>query len=210
MLFPTSEDPFFDDVFLRNVYYRYEPRKEDVLVDVGAHMGFFTVKMANHVKRVIAVEPDPYNFKFLCANIKNNGFSNVIALNHALGAENSSLFLSRDYGYGRTKLEKNGTGPKVDVKTLDLIVKQLGIYPNAIKIDVEGNEIGVLEGARTTLNACRPRLIIASYHYASESDQIMKYLVSAAYRCFPYAVPLALQRAMEKYVYAEPLSSARS
>jgi FkbM family methyltransferase len=206
LLFPSSEDPFFDDVFLRNVYYRYEPRKDHILFDVGAHMGFFTVKMASRVKKVIAFEPDPYNFEFLCANIQYNGSYNVIAFNYALGSENSSLFLNRNYGYGRTRLTKTNTGLKVEVKKLDSIVKQLGVCPNVIKIDVEGSEMKVLEGAKVTLARCRPRLIIASYHYASESEEIIRYLANAAFRCFLYTVPLTLQRKQERYVYAESVS----
>lgn len=204
ILFPSKEDPSFDDVFLRDVYYPYKPQHKDVVVDIGAHMGFFTVKVAKQVKEVIAFEPDPYNFKFLSANIEYNKLSNIRAFNYALGDRDGYMFLKRSYGYGRTRLTESNTGYQVRVKPLDDLVKELGITPNVIKIDTEGYEMKVLEGAKSTLTRCKPNLIIASYHYPDETRDVVKYLVQNGFHCFIYYIPLALQKMKETYVYAVP------
>lgn len=92
IVFPSREDPFFDDVWLRNVYFPYVPNSEDVVFDIGAHMGFFTCRVAGKVKTVIACEPDPQNFMYLMTNIKYNNLSNVRAFNCALGERSAIIF----------------------------------------------------------------------------------------------------------------------
>lgn len=202
MIFPSLEDPCFDDVWLREVYYPYLPGGEDVVFDVGAHMGFFTVKVAAYVKEVIAFELDPYNFRFLLTNIKHNELSNVKTFNYALGDRDCDVFLKRGYGYGRTRITESNTGYKARMKTLDTTVKELGTTPDVIKLDVEGYEMKVLHGAKYTLTRFKPKLIIAAYHYPTESKDIVKYLSELGFRCFIYYVPLVLQKVKETYVYS--------
>ena len=96
------------------------------------------------------------------------------------------------------------TGTKVEVKALDLVVKQLGIAPNVIKIDTEGYEIKVLEGAKYALEHYKPKVLVASYHYPNELTEIVDFLSAIGFRCHVYRIPLTLQRASETYVYAEP------
>jgi len=203
IIFPSREDPSFDDIWLREVYYPYKPRRKDVVFDIGAHMGFFTAKVARHVKEVIAFEPDPYNFRFLLTNIKHNELSNVRAFNYALGERDCNTFLKRGYGYGRTKVTESNTGYKVKMKTLDTLVKEQEITPGVIKLDTEGYEIKVLHGARFTLARFRPKLVIACYHYPKEPEDVVKYLSELGFSCFIYQVPLVLQKVKETYVYAE-------
>ncbi|MGB9694171.1 MAG: FkbM family methyltransferase, partial [Fervidobacterium sp.] len=202
IIFPSGEDPSFDDVWLREVYYPYLPKLEDTVVDVGAHMGFFTLKVAKAVKEVIAFEPDPYNFSFLVANIKYNNLSNVRPFNCALGNRDCDAFLKREEGYGRTRITEENTGQKARIKTLDSVVNELGISPDVIKIDTEGYEMKVLEGAMSTLIHFKPNIIIAAYHYQNESRDVVKYLSELGFKCLVYQVPLVLQKVKETYVYA--------
>jgi len=202
IVFPSGEDPSFDDVWLRQVYYPYLPRLEDTVVDVGAHMGFFTLKVAKAVKEVFAFEPDPYNFSFLVANIKYNNLSNVRLFNCALGDRDCDGFLKRGEGYGRTRISEDKAGKKIRIKTLDTVVNELGISPNVIKIDAEGYEMKVLKGAKSTLVRFKPNIMIAAYHYQNESLDVVKYLSELGFKCFVYQVPLTLQKVKETYVYA--------
>lgn len=204
MIFPSREDPNFDDVWLRDVYFPYIPRSGHTVIDVGAHMGFFTVKMAKQVKEVIAFEPELYSFKFLSMNIRYNGLSNVRAFNYALGERNKNMFLRRSYGYGRTRVTETNTGHRVRVKSLDSIVEELEVVPDVVKVDTEGYEMKVLEGAKSTLTRYKPKLIIASYHYRDEWKDLVNYLVGIGFQCFIYYIPHVLQRTKEAYIYSEP------
>ncbi len=142
----------------------FDVRLGDIVVDVGAHIGRYTLRGALHASKVIAVEPDPRNFSVLERNIGLNGFSNVIAFNLALSNSKGSLpfYIA---GGGDTDLsslsakwaENLGlTGDtmlvKVDCETLDNIVSNLALpFITWLKIDVEGHEVAVLEGGLDSL-----------------------------------------------------------
>ena len=94
MVFPFNEDPFFDDVWLRNVYQAYTPQKGHIVIDIGAHMGFFSMSLIKKTKKVIAIEPDPINFKFLSQNIASNSeFGQIEPYNLALGKKSGNYIL---------------------------------------------------------------------------------------------------------------------
>lgn len=207
LLFPSREDPNFEDVFLRNVYFPYKPNENDVVFDIGAHMGFFTVKIARHVKRIVAFEPDPMNYSFLSENLRRNELGNSIALNFALGKEDGSLFLKRSYGQGRTRITEVDTGYKVNVRSVDSMAKTLGLTPSVIKIDTEGYEIPILQGAESIIANDKPKFLIASYHYPTEAQDVVKYLSAKHYLCYRYDIPYTLQKAKETYIYAEPFKN---
>lgn len=94
------------DVWIEQVYDRfYCPRNDDVVIDVGAHVGLFTLKVAKKVKKVVAIEPHPLNYRFLIANITLNGLKNVIPL---------KLALSSYSGKAKLYLRDSGTSTLID------------------------------------------------------------------------------------------------
>ena len=202
VLFPVSEDANFDDVFIRNVYYPFHAERNDIIFDVGAHMGFFTVKNAKNVKRVLSFEPDPFNFGFLKNNIKQNALKNVDCFNIGLGDKDECLYLKMAYGHGRSSISKEETGISVPVKTIDSLTDELMVAPTVIKIDTEGYEMPILKGAIRTMERYSPTLVIAAYHYPGEIDEVTNFLRDRGYSGYIYSVPLVLQTEFEKYVYA--------
>lgn len=203
--FPFNEDPSFDDVWLRNVYYPYQPKKDHVVIDVGAHMGFFTLKIARKVRRVIAVEPDPANYEFLTLNANSNGLDGKVTLgNFALGNREGSVFLDRSgYGFGRTKTTSNITNCSIEVKTMDKLVEELGLDRlDVVKIDTEGSELKILEGAKNTLHKYKPMLLLAAYHLKHEPAVLADYLRHYGYDAFHYGVSLTMSLKQEIYIYA--------
>ncbi|HEX6028665.1 MAG TPA: FkbM family methyltransferase, partial [Nitrososphaeraceae archaeon] len=71
-----------EDVIIE--YFR--PKEEDVVVDIGAHIGRYTIIASKRVGangKVVAIEADPSNFELLNRNIKLNQLTNVIPLNYA-------------------------------------------------------------------------------------------------------------------------------
>jgi FkbM family methyltransferase len=125
-------------------------------VDVGAHVGKYALVAAQMVGedgKVIAIEAHPRNFDALLRNMHLNGLKNVIAINAAAFNEDDNILELRGSRDDMYSLKLSG-GAKVKVKTrtVDSILKQLGIIKvDWVKIDVEGAEVEVLEGMREVI-----------------------------------------------------------
>jgi len=134
----------------------FDEVKAGVFVDVGAHVGKYTVKVARQMAdkgRVVSIEPDPGNFSALKTNIELNKLTNVHAFNVACWnkSEELSLYQSPSGSTVISSVKEKVSNHFVKVKgvKLDDILENLGIDDvNLIKIDVEGAEEEVIQGAR--------------------------------------------------------------
>lgn len=136
------------------------------VAEVGANVGALTIPLARCVGdrgRVVAYEPQPAIFQNLCANVAVNSLTNVDCINAGIGNANGSIRLARiDYSregnFGGVELRNAEGGVQVDVKKFD------ECYPYEelalMKVDVEGMEQQVFEGAQQTINRCRPILYV--------------------------------------------------
>ncbi|MBE8540562.1 FkbM family methyltransferase [Geoglobus acetivorans] len=128
-----------------------------IVVDVGAHFGFYTLIAAERVGDsgiVLAFEPSSFNYEILTLNINSNNYKNIETFNFALGDTNTIAKLALPKG---SKSGENTMGiaenaeivENVQVKRFDSIFyedKLLTRAPDIIKIDVEGAEVLVLRG----------------------------------------------------------------
>jgi len=138
----------------------FQPDNNEVLVDIGAHVGTHCIRLAKRAKFVIAIEPHPSTFQVLKHNIKLNRLTNVLAINAGIGREDSTMYLLEGLYYSQTKLCETG-GIPIKVYSLDSLMEELKVEKvDWIKIDTEGMEIDVLYGAKQTLARHNPRLII--------------------------------------------------
>jgi FkbM family methyltransferase len=137
--------------------------------DVGANVGFFSVIAARFVGsagHVFSFDPLPSNIKAVAHNARLNGFDHISGNEIALGKVDgaASFIISSDPNWGRlASVGKPGAvigESKVRVRRIDSLVAEGLTPPSAMKVDVEGAEIDVLEGARDTLRSARPLLFI--------------------------------------------------
>jgi FkbM family methyltransferase len=164
-------DPWVSGVIARNEVFdphimallRATLESEDVLVDVGAHIGWFSVigsKLAGHV---VAMEPDPDNWRYLRTNLRINGSKNVTAYQVAAGETNGHTRLYRSFEHrGDHQLSVVGDRKdfaKVRVRSVDSVLAEVGIRATWVKLDTQGSEAAILRGMRRTLD-CRPRLVL--------------------------------------------------
>jgi len=132
--------------------WKYMNVREGVFVDVGAHVGKYTVIMARKLKRarmVLAFEPHPVNFKYLLVNLRLNGLSNVLPFNMACYSSDRclDLYVSQDSGLHSLILPRSERKIKVKACTIDAMVEKLHLEDiRLIKVDVEGAEIEVIKG----------------------------------------------------------------
>lgn len=154
---------FFEEGLTRTMLALIRPGM--TVVDVGAHIGYFTLLSAflvGDAGQVMSFEPTPSTRELLLRNVA--GLSNVMVLPRAAWNERTTLRL-RDFG-GRFSAFNSFTVPRapiaahraIDVEAVpvDDEIEAGGLRPDFIKIDVESAERQVLEGLTRTLERARP------------------------------------------------------
>ena len=140
---------------------RFTPKEGDTVIDIGAHIGRYTItssKQVGNTGKVVAIEADPDNFELLKRNIALNNLTNVLPLNYAVFSQRTRIKLyeqSASAKYNSIMLTRARTKNYVEVNadTLDSILKLNEVNQvNWIKIDVEGAEFEVLKGSTKTLS----------------------------------------------------------
>jgi len=130
-------------------------RRGDLFVDIGANIGSYSLLAAAAGSQVIAFEPIPSTFEALVRNIRFNGLENRIdARNMGIGAETSTLEFTAKLDTVNHVVSQGELGAEsisVPVDTLDNCLGDR--QASVIKIDVEGFETSVLQGASGTLES---------------------------------------------------------
>jgi FkbM family methyltransferase len=172
-------------------------RPGQTVIEVGANIGSHTVGLAKRVGpsgKVFAFEPQRACFALLQSQIALNQLHNVIAFNEGSGADEREFWLPRiDYSgrgnFGGVSLQRSGSGQqeKVKVRRLD------DVFPDApahlIKIDVEGMEREVIEGARALIERGKP-LLYVEHDRVEESAALISLIQDCGYRLWWHIPPL--------------------
>ncbi len=199
MTFNTNDSYVGKSFDLYGEYSEFEIRllkkvvkPSNIVVDVGANIGSLTVPLAQSVGRdgiVLAFEPQRMSYYGLCGNVFLNNLTNVYCYQRAVGKEarvlqlpDLQMHVPGNYGaFSFKRLDeafyKQCNWLNVDVIRIDDLQMAACDF---IKIDVEGMEMDVLDGAADTIEKQRPILYI-------EDDR-------------PESVPLLLER-LKKFNY---------
>ena len=162
---------------------QFSPKIGDIVIDVGAAFGFYTIlasKQVGHSGKVIAIEAQPDIFNLLNRNIKLNKLSNVTSLNYAAYSEKAILKLYDTYSIIQERAGQSlQRYTEVTADTLDALLWRAGIKEvNWIKIDVEGAEYEVLKGATKVLSASKSISILIEIHGKDTYQPTMELLRS--------------------------------
>jgi FkbM family methyltransferase len=136
-------------------------------VDVGAHVGLYTVAAARATSgRVLAFEPNPSARAQLAENLTLNGCRNVLVVPKAVGEAPGRALLhvpaTPDPSFSSLDAGRFAEGEPIDVEvtTVDAEVRSAGVRPAVVKVDVEGGELAVVRGMRSTIAEHRPVLLV--------------------------------------------------
>lgn len=152
-------------------FLRAELTLGNVFIDIGAHVGYFTLLAAKHVGqdgKVLAMEPNPTVAALLRQNLARSELRNVIVEEVACSDSDSApkliLYIPSDYNVAKASLSERNAGPgtrvEVESKLVDqLVVKHSLPRVDLIKIDVEGAELAVFRGMKETLARFRPSVV---------------------------------------------------
>lgn len=167
-------------------------RKEDLFVDIGANIGSYTILASAEIgAKTISIEPIPSTFDSLIRNIKINNIENLVkSLNIGLGSSKGLLKFTKSFD------TTNHVARSEDTDTIDVPVETLDILcekemPILIKMDVEGFETEVVNGADLTLqNQALKAIIIElndySLKYGYKTDDVHQKLLNYGFLPFQY------------------------
>jgi len=178
----------FSMIILNDQYCVNQFIKEgDVVFDIGANIGFFSLLAAFKGARVFSFEPVFETYKRLLKNIKYfNAEKDVFAYPSALGdfkreslikfninsSDRSTIIDSSFQQMGNFILEK------INIITMDDFIKENKIKKiDFIKIDTEGYELKILKGAKNTIQKFKPKIAISAYHKKEDKKEIPHFLL---------------------------------
>ena len=169
-------------------------------IDVGAHIGYYSLKAARKVGaggHVVAIEPNPLTLQQLRSNVQRNR-AFMVAIEPVACSDSEAVleFFGADHSNtGASSLSRENAsvwGPpasyRVRARPLDAVVREMNLLRvDVVKIDVEGAEMKVLQGANETLSRFHPALVIEIMDpllaaMGTSAAQVTQFLTSRGYR----------------------------
>lgn len=161
------------------------PAPGSLVIDIGANIGDYSIVAVKRFNcKAIAIEPSPSPYNLLLKNIAVNKMEGIVTpLNIAISDVDSSIEMkvSDKWGYVVTSAAEGETVSvetrRLDSFTVDDTMNKAGI----VKIDVEGNEMSVLTGARKFLSSVCPKVIVEA-HSESLRKNVLSLMEGIGYR----------------------------
>jgi FkbM family methyltransferase len=189
-----------------------EVRPGDVVYDIGAHFGTYSIiaaRAGGPTTRVIAYEPCDLTRRYLEQHLRWNGAERQVTVRpvcvgRTTGDATFYVNPSRPEGTNGLLPYEDFVETHVSMTTLDREVEQLGLTPALLKIDVEGAELDVLVGATFVLSMHRPRILLSLHpqrlaQIGLTCDAVLQWLVARGYAC------RVISEDQERHVLAIPI-----
>lgn len=151
--------------YLTELFNKYTT-KDSVVLDVGAHIGYFSIIAGRNAQKVYAIEPDLRNFTILNKNIEINNIKNIEAINVAVGEKNEKIKLYlHDVDTAGNRAFDSGEKLMIPVDCDMITIDSLNIPKvDLMKIDIEGFELKALIGMKETLKRSNGIVILTEFY----------------------------------------------
>jgi FkbM family methyltransferase len=181
-----------ENEYIEQVCAMLDERPRGIAVDVGANFGCWTLALAPHAIKVWAFEPQRGVVDLLKKSVRAGGHENIRVVQAAMGAAKGSgripdLDINKGTNFGGISLAvphpEQPDAPMIDVNivTIDDYSGSFEHPISFIKIDVEGSEAAVIEGARRTINEYRPIMFVEVVHKYTNTESLVKVLEDLDY-----------------------------
>lgn len=134
--------------------------------DIGAHVGFYTLLSSVIVGpngKVFAFEPSSDNLRYLEAHLELNGIRNATVVTAAVSRSNGTVLFSKGRDSSTGHVSSAGGLAVRAVGIDDFLADKGNLAPDFLKIDVEGGELEVLEGAKDTISRYHPTIFLETH-----------------------------------------------
>lgn len=180
---------------------KFFAKKATTIIDVGANIGYYVVELSQHLNpngKIHAFEPVPDSFEQLTRNVELNNISTLINSNQVAVSNfegSMRLYMPKTSGSSATSarnLHPNEKVEKFDVKTTTLDsyaqTHQLATL-DLLKIDVEGAELMVIQGALNSIEQFKPVIFAEllrkwSAQFEYHPNVVLNTLLPLGYRCY--------------------------
>jgi FkbM family methyltransferase len=181
---------------------KFLANKNKISIDIGANLGLFTFYLQKYSKYVYAFEPNPYPLR----NLKNLVNKNTEVIPIAIGNKDGYL----DFFIPKNKKGWSSNGASLKEKEINLGIKHNVVSRKLdsleinnvglIKIDVEGFEKQVLEGASKTINDFKPNLIIENeWIHQKNPGELFDSIYDLDYEIFYVNSKLKLEKTNQQF-----------
>ena len=191
----------------------------DIVVDIGAHIGYYTLQFANLVGptgKVYAFEPEPKNFELLKKNVQINKYDNVVLIQKIVSDKDGivEFFISKFDSIGNKLFKSNeaGSSIKIESTTLDEYFKDLKEKIDFIKMDIQGGEGKAILGMKNLLKENKNLKIIQEWwpdalkQNNTNPEDHLKFLQHIGYKIYEIdgtikkdILPITIEQLLEKY-----------
>lgn len=135
-------------------FFAENPGRNKMMIDVGAHIGGFSVIYSQYFDRIYSFEPNKKSYEYLEKNLKLNNCTNVTTWNFAISNDLDSGDMVHYGNPDNSATFKLVSGDSVKCAKLD----DNFLYADFIKIDTEGNDVNVLKSGEKLLRNSKPFL----------------------------------------------------
>lgn len=187
---------------LETELFNAEIKKNDVVLDIGANIGYYTLIAAKLVGEngvVFAFEPEPTNFALLKRNVEINGYKNVILVQKAVSNKTGKvkLYLSeRNLGDHRIYNSQDGRQSiEIEAIRLDDYFKDYNGKIDFIKMDVQGSEGGVFQGGSRVLKKNKDVKVVTEFwpvglkRFGIDAEEYLKLIIEHGFQIYEINEP---------------------
>lgn len=210
----------FEEIWKDEIYTKeYKIQKGDIVVDVGANVGVFSIYAGKKGAKVYSFEPNPQVFELLRENIRFNHLEDqVVAINAALGdtEDKVDLFIpnsSKVYKEGSASISKQYVGGlieilyddfkvyKVQSKTLESFIKEFKLEKvDLLKMDCEGSELCIIKNSNPDVFEIIKNIAMETHCFFYTQKELLNNLIDKKYNIVNYSKPVG--RFSNGYLYA--------
>src|SRR3989338_5242752 len=164
------------NVWLVEEYSNFRINGNDIIIDIGAHIGLFTLYASQYCKNgtIFCFEPVDENYNILLDNIKQNNLKNVKPFKSAVSKSESTITIYRNKDEaGHSMFSSTSHALKVNSISLKKIIDENSVNQcNLIKMDCEGAEYEIIESLPLEYFKKISKLII-EYHFADSKPKLV-------------------------------------
>lgn len=206
-------------------FVKKEVKKGNVVLDIGANIGYYTLifaKMVGEDGKVFAFEPDPTNFSLLKKNVEINDYKNVVLVQKAVSNKTGKgkLYISEDNLGAHTIYNSNDNRQWIEIEVirLDDYFKNYNGKIDFIKIDIEGAEYEAIQGMRNLLKRNNVTIVTEFNTFALkrsiiQPEEYLKLLIELGFKLYELneqekkIKPVNIPKLLEKYPPEEKIST---